>query len=307
MNQKEKEKVVNALEAATGSNDLIYQKNAINEACCKLTSTQYKLVYLIISFIDKEDTEFKTYHLGFDFIRKKLKMKNHNSNREIINIIRSLRKRELIIGNSEVFTVLGWFNSADFDLNNKTVLFRLDDRLKPYLLKVNDEPLYFGSKFKSILPLKSIYSIRIYQIIKQYQCKDFNLNLDSLRFCLDLNDKYKKIKDFKKRVLDVAKKEIKEKTEIYFEYKNVKKGKEITGFKFTVFKKDQVTIKGKEIIHNLELNIPLEIRSEYSASYLTTSEKKEIWEKIGNSKESWFKNTDIRLEWEIKNFGIGSI
>ena len=50
---------------------------------------------------------------------------------------------------------------------------------------------------------------------------------------------YKAMNDFKKRVLDLAVNEINEKTDLTVSYTQEKRGRTITGFKFTVRTKDK--------------------------------------------------------------------
>lgn len=50
-------------------------------------------------------------------------------------------------------------------------------------------------------------------------------------------NEYKRMNDFKKRVLDLAVNEINEKSDLKVKYDNVKKGRSITGFKFVVHEK----------------------------------------------------------------------
>ena len=53
------------------------------------------------------------------------------------------------------------------------------------------------------------------------------------------DDEYKAMCDFKKRVLDLAVNEINEKTDLTVSYTQEKRGRTITGFKFTVRTKDK--------------------------------------------------------------------
>jgi plasmid replication initiation protein len=65
--------------------------------------------------------------------------------------------------------------------------------------------------------------------------------LEELRFFTDTTNLYEKTNDWKKRVLDVAKKKLDESeaTDIRFTYKEIKKGRSIVGFKFSIIKTDK--------------------------------------------------------------------
>lgn len=88
--------------------------------------------------------------------------------------------------------------------------------------------------------MDSIYSVRLYELLVQWvaakQTPLFELN--KFRDQLGVEDhEYKRMGNFKLRVLDLAVKEINEKSDIKVSYSQVKKGRTITGFKFTVHEK----------------------------------------------------------------------
>lgn len=85
--------------------------------------------------------------------------------------------------------------------------------------------------------LNSVYSVRLYELITQWRTAKhtpvFELEIFRGQLGLGVTD-YKKMNDFKKRVLDLAVNEINDKTDLKVEYENVKEGRKIVGFKFTV-------------------------------------------------------------------------
>ena len=90
--------------------------------------------------------------------------------------------------------------------------------------------------------MDSIYSVRLYELLVQWvAAKNTPLfDLDTFRNQLGVEDhEYKRMGNFKLRVLDLAVKEINEKSDIKVTYSQVKKGRTITGFKFKVLVKDK--------------------------------------------------------------------
>lgn len=88
--------------------------------------------------------------------------------------------------------------------------------------------------------LNSVYSVRLYELLIQWKTAGktpvFELSLFRGQMGLD-DGEYKAMCDFKKRVLDLAVKEINEKTDLTVSYTQEKKGRVIYGFKFTVKQK----------------------------------------------------------------------
>jgi len=88
--------------------------------------------------------------------------------------------------------------------------------------------------------LGSVYSVRLYELLIQWrEAKKTPLfDLEIFRGQLGLEaEEYKRMSDFKRRVLEMAIKEINNKTDLNVSYEQEKRGKEIIGFKFTVLEK----------------------------------------------------------------------
>lgn len=96
------------------------------------------------------------------------------------------------------------------------------------------EARYTEYELKQVVGLQSEYAIRLYELIIQWRSvgKTNPISLMELREKLGLVDEYKRIEAFKRRVLDLAVKQINEHTDITVEYEQHKQGRVITGFTF---------------------------------------------------------------------------
>lgn len=95
-----------------------------------------------------------------------------------------------------------------------------------------------------VAEFSSIYSYRIYQLFMQYLNKETGkgwtqLDFYDLRFMLMLLDKYPATKDLRVNVIDVAIKEINEKSPLKAKYELIKKGRKFVAVKFTFELKDK--------------------------------------------------------------------
>lgn len=107
------------------------------------------------------------------------------------------------------------------------------------------EARYTEYELKQVVGLQSEYAIRLYELIIQWRSvgKTNPISLTELREKLGLVDEYKRIEAFKRRVLDLAVKQINEHTDITVEYEQHKNGRVITGFTFRFkVKKDKKKI-----------------------------------------------------------------
>jgi plasmid replication initiation protein len=101
--------------------------------------------------------------------------------------------------------------------------------------------------------LKSLYAVRLYELLIQWReaRKTPLFELEVFREQLGLGvDDYKRMSDFKRRVLDASVKEINNKTDIKVSYTQEKRGTTIVGFKFKVLIKD----KPKEVKLERDIN-----------------------------------------------------
>ena len=104
--------------------------------------------------------------------------------------------------------------------------------------------------------MPSYHSIRIFEILydrsHQLQNSDIGIDLEELKNCLKLKDKYKNFADFKRRVLDQAKKDLEKGTPIKFTYSPVKEGNKVVALDFVITK--NLDIESSQL--ELDLNTP---------------------------------------------------
>lgn len=106
------------------------------------------------------------------------------------------------------------------------------------------EKHFTSYQLKQVSQLTSKYAIRLYEILISWRevGKTPVINVDELRYRLGVEGKeYKRMSDFKKRVLDAAVEQINLYTDIQAKYEQSKSGRIIVGFEFT-FKKSQINI-----------------------------------------------------------------
>jgi len=88
--------------------------------------------------------------------------------------------------------------------------------------------------------MKSKYSIRIYEILKSYQnMGQFEFEIGQLKKML-FAEKYELFGDFKRKVLDIAMREINELGDIFIRYEIEKKGRKFHKIKFIIKPKAKI-------------------------------------------------------------------
>lgn len=130
-------------------------------------------------------------------------------------------------------TLVRWIEKPYLDVNSGTVRIRLDRDLIPYLLNVRDN--YTQYELISILALHSKYSIKLFEWLKSYASMGSVLvSVSDVRDYLQTGDRYPQIKDFNKFVLSRAVDDINAYTGLEVEYRPIKSGKCITGYRFSI-------------------------------------------------------------------------
>lgn len=127
----------------------------------------------------------------------------------------------------------------EVDYDEGIVTAEISKALLPYF-KLAQERLFTRFNIQNIKPLTSIYAIRMYELAKQFDDTGWRvIELDELRKMLKLDGKYKDNKDFRKWVLDVAKKQINKNTDINIDYELIKQGRKYTKIRLKIEKNPQ--------------------------------------------------------------------
>jgi len=114
----------------------------------------------------------------------------------------------------------------------------INREVKPLLLNIANR--YTKYYFKNIAFLNSSYSIRIYELLKEYEYKKYRkIKVDELKFLLDIpKNSYKRSYDLKTKVILKAQKELKEKTDIFFDFNEIKTWKKLEEIEFIIKSKN---------------------------------------------------------------------
>ncbi len=85
--------------------------------------------------------------------------------------------------------------------------------------------------------LKHKHSIEFYKFLKDQlnqNKKTLKISIEELKYNLGLESKYKQYSEFKKRVLEPAKQDLKDNSVLYFTYKEFKKGRRVTELRINI-------------------------------------------------------------------------
>jgi plasmid replication initiation protein len=245
------------------SESLIVKSNAIINAKYNFTLNAERLFLKLVSMIDRKDNDFKEYRIAINDIIGIINYKGKSLSRDIRKACYELRHTEINVDKDGEW--------EDYNLASKSayekggfVVIRFEKELKPFFLKLKKN--FTKYQIQAVMRLKSRYHIRLYELLKEYEYKGYrDINLDELKEKLGIKRKYKEYRNFKNRVLLPSKKEMAEKTDLTFDFYEIRLGRQVSGIKFKIIKvvdtsafdeskmAEQIQIPfSKESLHNNE-------------------------------------------------------
>ena len=159
------------------------------------------------------------------------------SNRRIRRYLVCRLKRPEARGFSHVRFTIQWVTACAYE-KGVGLAVKMNPLLKPFLLGLQER--YTQYQLENILAMKSVYAIRIYELLMKEQMTRFIpadgvsviLAIKTIREACDCETKYEKISQFKSKVIDIAVKEICRCTSYTVSYECLKKGRSIEAFRF---------------------------------------------------------------------------
>lgn len=227
------------------SYDIVTKSNALIEASYRLTVNEQRIVLALASKVQPEDENFKEYDFSIREFMILVGIKNKSTYKEIQETTKKLMQKvfEFRVGN--VLTQVAWLAGAQYYEGEGKVSLCFAPWLKPFLLQLKSH--FTKYRLENVIQLKSVYSVRIYELLKQYESigqRFFNIN--DLRYILCFQEQYPLYADFKRKVVMVAQRELMQKTDIYFEFEEIKTSRKVTSIKF-VIKKNPAKLNIDEI------------------------------------------------------------
>jgi len=216
----------------------VTKSNALVEGHYRLTLIQQKIVLTMASLVQPDDEDFKLYRLNVGHFAEILGGNNHDYREMVASIHHLMEKVITIFIDGKEFLKTHWIRKArGLITGGSYVDVSFDPDLKPFFLHLKEQ--FTTYKLKNVMQLKSSYSIRIYELLKQYQgIGKRSVTIDSLRKMLGIMSKeYRLYGDFKRKVILVAHREINEKTDILFEFKEIKLSRKVNELEFIITKK----------------------------------------------------------------------
>lgn len=291
--------------------DIVAQSNSLIDAPKDLSLLEYKLFLLVVSKIDPKCDEIPVFSISAEEFSKVIGIQNNSS------VYRDLKKiadklmtrvahvydpiRNVTINVNLTRKSFYWHDQGKIEIH-------LSNDVKPFLLHLQKE--FTQYKLSNINHLSSLYAIRLYELLKKHELLGKRIfKLQDFRQKLGIfKNQYSRFADLKKRVLDIALREINEKTDLIVEYELRKERQKFVAIKFDISSKstgsyylpleEQTPVASVKKIMNLGYSF-LKATDILSESDPRTVENaiNAVEEQIGNSNA---KNSKAMLQTAIK-------
>lgn len=140
-----------------------------------------------------------------------------------------LAKKGIEYEDDEIWQYTSIIQSPKIDKIKGFVVFTVVDDVWKCLLDFTKG--YRKYELITAMQFRSVYSMRMYELLSG-QTRPLDCSFEVLKERFKLKDKYSKVNDFKRWVLDTAKKELDESSPYSFNYTELKEGRKVVGFRF---------------------------------------------------------------------------
>ena len=167
---------------------------------------------------------------------KECGIKTNSAYSQMEEASKSLLRRYFSYGDNKKKTYCNWVIRAIYE--NGAISICFPDEVLLMLKEFDKLNPYTKYKKDIVLSLKKDYSFDLYHLAKKHQAMgQFEMSLEHIKNELGLPPSYNKLCNLKDRVIKPSLDEITKNTDIDLTYENVKKGRSVIGFKFTVKEK----------------------------------------------------------------------
>lgn len=227
---------------------LIRKANEFVEARYKFDIWETRVFAYMLTLIKYSDTNFAEYEINVGDVVKEFDL---NRGGLVYDEIKKASEKLLskkvkierttpegVVEILETYLVVSTARPKEVTKDNYIKL-SFHSALKPFLIELKQRYLVYD--IRNILSLSSIYSIRLFELLKQFQkIGKRRFQIDELKLLISIEpNEYTLYGHFKDRVIKKAQKDLLEHTDIYFEFEEETQKKKVCAITFHIFDNKQ--------------------------------------------------------------------
>lgn len=207
--------------------------NALNRAAHRLTLSEKRLVMLAASELNHKGGN-PAIELSGSALMEQYQLDSCNAYRELKKVCKSImRKPPISIKMDGFLREINWAESCDYYDKEGRIKIQFTSKLAPHLSSL--EGHFTKYKLSRTTGFRSAYSWKLFELVMQFKRTGLlRMNIDEFADAMEAPASHRK--DFgamRRRVIDAAIKEIKEKDGLDISYTVTKTGRKVTGLEFT--------------------------------------------------------------------------
>lgn len=217
---------------------IIRKSNDLVEGKYNFNMWETRVFTKMLTLISKDDEDFKEYRIFLKDVVKDFELKDKNAYAWIKKGAEGLAKKEIRVirqtpeGEKEFLTHIA-IGVESFTKNGNYVDISFHPKMKPFLLQLQTQFLMYD--VENIVHLQSFYSIRIYELLKQYErIGKRTISIKELKEMLGIEDKYPQYGHLKSRIILKAQEDLASTTDISFDFEEIKEGRHIYALTFYI-------------------------------------------------------------------------
>lgn len=285
----------------------IRQHNTITSGRFDFTACQLDIMFMIMSLLKKSDALDTVYTVRVKSIEA-ITGRNWSYSR-VDEATDLLMGRVYKIKNEIGLKKIVLFSEMQYIAGSGEFEVKINPSARQYFFDLKDN--FTVLQLHSILSCSSKHAKRLYAIACQWRSVGgHTFEIDELKEMLGLRDplgvkkeQYVNIPDFKRAVLDIAKKQINDNTDIGFDYKLIKRGRSYTKIKISTFllntvqmaldfkKTESANLETAEYLRKVDYIMAVGISEKLARIWATThykefvEAKKETMQKMNEGKQ----------------------
>lgn len=203
---------------------LIYQHNVITSGRYDYSATMMDILFMVLSSLEVGKLEYNIHVNDIETITdRKWNLK------QLREATESIGSRMFEIETKESLDQIWLFSRVKYMLGTGSFTIKLNEDATPYFFELKNN--FTAMQLKSVLNCSSKYAKRLYGIACQWRSVGSKrFEIEELKKMLGLidkkgNEQFERVNDFKKYVLDIAKQQINENTDIEIDFELKKRGR----------------------------------------------------------------------------------
>lgn len=221
--------------------EVVVQSNSLVDAFKRTKLRELKLFLFLISKVNPQKPNDMRFRVTIKELAKAIGVESPDSvYKDIRSIIQNLMEKIITIHKQEngkrTVTDIPLLSYAKYWIDEGYADVEISAYLAPYIIDLHRD--FTQYKLSNVMFLSSHYAIRIYEMLKKQEYLGTRIfYIDDLRKMLNIETKLEKFKDFRVKVLDIAQREINNKTDLQVSYAQKKAGRKVVAVEFNIQKK----------------------------------------------------------------------